>query len=167
MLRKTLLATSLVAMAAAVAANVSTAPAFAAPFDMDGHSANLPAAALRTATPIKHLVVLYDENVSFDHYFATYPKAANPPGEPAFTAAPGTPAVNGLHGDLLTDNPHFGPCDVRKRPSQFQVPAVTLAWSEAWNAGRSCGSIRLKKSCSVASSVSGVMPQTERLPGLA
>ena len=107
MLRKTLLATSLVAMAAAVAANVSTAPAFAAPFDMDGHSANLPAAALRTATPIKHLVVLYDENVSFDHYFATYPKAANPPGEPAFTAAPGTPAVNGLHGDLLTDNPNF------------------------------------------------------------
>ena len=29
------------------------------------------------ATPIKHLVVLFDENVSFDHYFGTYPYAAN------------------------------------------------------------------------------------------
>lgn len=26
-----------------------------------------------TATPIKHVVVIYGENVSFDHYFATYP----------------------------------------------------------------------------------------------
>ncbi|MEV7688867.1 phospholipase, partial [Streptomyces bungoensis] len=24
-----------------------------------------------TATPVKHVVVLFDENVSFDHYFAT------------------------------------------------------------------------------------------------
>ncbi|KIZ16170.1 phospholipase C [Streptomyces natalensis] len=33
-----------------------------------------------TATPIKHVVVLFDENISFDHYFATYPKAANSDG---------------------------------------------------------------------------------------
>jgi len=26
-----------------------------------------------TATPIKHLVVIFDENISFDHYFGTYP----------------------------------------------------------------------------------------------
>jgi phospholipase C len=50
----------------------------------------------RTATPIKHLVVIFQENVSFDHYFGTYPNAANPKGEPAFFAAPGTPTVNGL-----------------------------------------------------------------------
>lgn len=25
-----------------------------------------------TATPIKHLVVIFQENVSFDHYFGTY-----------------------------------------------------------------------------------------------
>ncbi len=31
----------------------------------------------KTATPIKHLVVIFQENVSFDHYFGTYPKAAN------------------------------------------------------------------------------------------
>jgi len=49
-----------------------------------------------TATPIKHLVVIFQENVSFDHYFATYPWALNPPGEPAFTASPRTPTVNGL-----------------------------------------------------------------------
>jgi phospholipase C len=60
-----------------------------------------------TATPIKHVVVIYNENVSFDHYFATYPNAANPAGEPAFTAAAGTPAVNGLSGTLLSANPNF------------------------------------------------------------
>lgn len=59
-----------------------------------------------TATPIKHLVVIYQENVSFDHYFATYPHATNPKGEPRFVAAPGTPSVNGLLGALLTNNPN-------------------------------------------------------------
>jgi phospholipase C len=59
-----------------------------------------------TATPIKHLVVIYNENVSFDHYFATYPHATNPAGEPVFVAAPGTPKVNGLGGALLTSNPN-------------------------------------------------------------
>ena len=38
----------------------------------------------RTTTPIKHVVVIFQENVSFDHYFATYPHAANPAGEPQF-----------------------------------------------------------------------------------
>jgi phospholipase C len=48
-----------------------------------------------TQTPIKHLVVIFQENVSFDHYFGTYPTAANTDGS-TFTARPGTPAVNGL-----------------------------------------------------------------------
>jgi len=60
-----------------------------------------------TATPIKHLVVIFPENISFDHYFATYPVATNPSGEPPFYALPGTPNVNGLNGALLTDNPNF------------------------------------------------------------
>jgi phospholipase C len=59
-----------------------------------------------SATPIKHLVVIFQENVSFDHYFGTYPTATNPAGEPAFHAAPGTPSVNGLSGTLLTNNPN-------------------------------------------------------------
>jgi phospholipase C len=60
----------------------------------------------QTATPIKHLVVIFQENVSFDHYFGTYPWAANLSGEPHFRAKPGTPAVNGLTGLLLTNNPN-------------------------------------------------------------
>ena len=73
----------------------------------------------RTATPIKHVVVIFQENVSFDHYFGTYPNAANTDGQ-TFHAAPGTPAVDGLtpatshslppnlrHSDnLLTSNPN-------------------------------------------------------------
>ncbi len=59
-----------------------------------------------TVTPIKHVVVIFQENVSFDHYFGTYPHATNPSGEPAFHAAPGTPTVNGLAGPLLTNNPN-------------------------------------------------------------
>jgi phospholipase C len=48
-----------------------------------------------TSTPIKHLVVIFQENVSFDHYFGTYPNAANPAGEPSFTPSPHTPGSTG------------------------------------------------------------------------
>jgi phospholipase C len=56
---------------------------------------------------IQHLVVIFQENVSFDHYFGTYPNAANPAGEPRFTAKSDTPTVNGLNEALLTHNPNF------------------------------------------------------------
>jgi len=59
-----------------------------------------------TTTPIKHVVVIFQENVSFDHYFATYPVAGNPPGEPAFHGRRSTPSINGLSGNLLTNNPN-------------------------------------------------------------
>jgi phospholipase C len=59
-----------------------------------------------TAYPISHVVVIYQDNVSFDHYFATYPFALNPAGEPAFHAKDGTPTVNGLNDALLTNNPN-------------------------------------------------------------
>jgi phospholipase C len=49
-----------------------------------------------TATPIKHVVVIFQENVSLDHYFGTYPTALNLPGETPFTAKPRTPKVNNL-----------------------------------------------------------------------
>src|SRR5262245_3404481 len=66
-----------------------------------------------TTTPIKHLVVIFQENVSFDHYFGTYPKAANTSGQP-FHASKRTPRVNNLAntpgaggtGNLLTNNPN-------------------------------------------------------------
>jgi phospholipase C len=67
-----------------------------------------------STTPIQHLVVIFQENNSFDHYFGTYPVALNPPGEPPFHAQDQTPTVNGLgtlvdgkpQGVLLTDNPN-------------------------------------------------------------
>src|SRR6478609_6784477 len=65
----------------------------------------------RTATPIKHIVVIFQENISFDHYFGTYPHAANTGGQP-FRPKPRTPHVNGLlspapgGGNLLTNNPN-------------------------------------------------------------
>lgn len=71
------------------------------------HPHHTPADHLATRTPIKHLVVLYSENVSFDHYFATYPRATNPDGEPAFHALPHTPKVNNLvSAGLLSNNPN-------------------------------------------------------------
>ncbi|HLY80494.1 MAG TPA: alkaline phosphatase family protein [Caulobacteraceae bacterium] len=96
-------ATSMVAIMAAAGGTAradSVAPATAAAGAQN---------AAATATPIKHLVVLFNENVSFDHYFATYPKAANPPGEPAFTALAGTPAkIDTLaNANLLSNNPNF------------------------------------------------------------
>jgi phospholipase C len=69
-----------------------------------------------TTTPIKHLVVIFQENVSFDHYFGTYPHAANTDGQP-FHAARHTPRVNGLSGTLLTNNPN-GANPSRLGPSQ-------------------------------------------------
>lgn len=48
---------------------------------------------------VRHVVVIFQENVSFDHYFGTYPLAANPPGQPAFHAAPGGVAAHLLERD--------------------------------------------------------------------
>ncbi len=94
--------------AAALAAAGSTAPALAA--SPAAHKSG-------TTTPIKHLVVIYDENVSFDHYFGTYPQATNTNGT-TFKAAKKTPkADNLLSGGLLKKNPNpYNP--ERLAPSQ-------------------------------------------------
>jgi phospholipase C len=61
----------------------------------------------KTTTPIKHIVVIFQENVSFDHYFGTYPHAFNLPGETPFHAKEGTPESNTLlTAGLLTNNPN-------------------------------------------------------------
>jgi len=63
----------------------------------------------KTATPIKHVVVIFQENVSFDHYFGTYPHAkANNDGTRFFgSAKDDTPRVNSLESaGLLTHNPN-------------------------------------------------------------
>ena len=57
-------------------------------------------------TPIKHIIVIFQENVSFDHYFGVYPTAKNLANEPHFIARKNTPTVNGLNETLLTHNPN-------------------------------------------------------------
>jgi phospholipase C len=83
--------------------------------------ATVPAAVYRSAasakTPVKHLVVIFDENISFDHYLGTYPKATNANGSP-FHAKTGTPKINGLTPALLTSNPNS---DNPKRLSPSQA----------------------------------------------
>ncbi len=59
-----------------------------------------------TATPLEHVVVIFQENVSFDHYFGTYPLAENRKGEPAFYPSSTTPSINGLNANLLAHNPN-------------------------------------------------------------
>ena len=49
-----------------------------------------------TSTPIKHLVIIFQENVSFDHYFGTYPHATNGANGSKFVVNPHTPSINGL-----------------------------------------------------------------------
>ncbi len=74
-----------------------------------------------TATPIQHLVVIFQENVSFDHYFGTYPNATNPAGEPKFKPAPDTPAVNGLSDGLLSNNPNLNPANGAGASNPFRL----------------------------------------------
>jgi len=74
-----------------------------------------------TATPIKHLVILFQENVSFDHYFGTYPNAMNLPGENPFHAAPGTPSVNGYGAALLTRNPNLNAANGTGATNPFRL----------------------------------------------
>jgi phospholipase C len=112
-----------VALGAGLAIGATAASASNAPKYAGYHTpALVPASYYRdtnnTATPIKHLVVIFDENISFDHYFGTYPYATNTDGT-KFVPRPGTPTVNGLYtkitktgpvGPLLTHNPNsFNP----------------------------------------------------------
>jgi phospholipase C len=60
---------------------------------------------IETATPIKHLVVIFQENVSFDHYFGSYPHALNDAGETPFMAVETTPrSINNLLTPLDPNN---------------------------------------------------------------
>ena len=66
------------------------------------------AESIQTTTPIKHVIVIFQENISFDHYFATYPFATNPMGE---TRVPRDRQIRrastiSLSGGLLTENPN-------------------------------------------------------------
>lgn len=80
------------------AAPRATAPAFvvaAAPAPAVAPVAYVSPRKAKTATPIKHVVVIFDENISYDHYFGTYPKATNKGGT-KFRAKKGTPKNDNL-----------------------------------------------------------------------
>jgi phospholipase C len=66
-------------------------------------------------------VVIFNENISFDHYFGTYPVATNPAGEPPFTAKAGTPTVNGYTQALLTHNPNLNPANGSGATNPFRL----------------------------------------------
>jgi phospholipase C len=68
-----------------------------------------PAAKFATKTPIKHVVVIFDENNSFDHYFGTYPYALPNLDGSVYFGKPkdDTPFVNGYTPTLLTNNPNL------------------------------------------------------------
>jgi len=82
------------------------------------------------STPIQHLVVIFQENVSFDHYFGTYPYATNPSGEPPFTPLPGTPQVNGISGTLSTVNPNLNPANGQGATNPFRLDYSQAATSD-------------------------------------
>src|SRR5262245_11817091 len=90
------------AMIARTTVTTTIAALLLLPAQADGASGNGP----RPQTPIEHLVVIFQENHSFDSYFATYPVALNPPGQPRFHARSDTPSVNGLTPALIERNPN-------------------------------------------------------------
>ncbi len=105
-------------LATTIALGPTAIPAFAASKPAAAQTAE---DAVATATPIKHLVVIFNENISFDHYFGTYPNATNPSGEPQFRAVSGTPTVNGLSGTLISNNPNLNPLNGSSAANPFRL----------------------------------------------
>src|SRR5580692_9872868 len=80
--------------------------------------------ALQTKTPIKHLVVVFNENRSFDHYFGTYPNAMNTEGEPLFEPAKNTQRdINNLLTSpaLLDNNPNLNSANGTNAANPFRL----------------------------------------------
>ena len=86
--------------------------------------------AATTTTPIQYLVVIFQENVSFDHYFGTYPVAKNPNGENRFRALSTTPIVNGLTSTLLTNNPNLNPANGAGASNPFRLDVTQAATAD-------------------------------------
>ena len=88
-----------------------------------------------TNTPIKHLVIIFQENISFDHYFGTYPNASNLDGEPQFKAKDKTPTVNGYSPALLVNNPNLNAANQGGATNPFRLSrsqAVTADQNHAY-----------------------------------
>ena len=93
-----------------IAAVIGVAAIGASAIGLSVSSASSPSpnpSTVATTTPIKHVVVLFDENISFDHYFGTYPYARTRRASRSSTRCPARPTVNGLNNALLTANPNL------------------------------------------------------------
>ena len=112
---------------AAAALTALTATAAQADQDRD--------ASEHTRTPIRHVIVLFQENVSFDHYFGTYPHAQNNPGETPFFAAQFTPSINGLGPELLNNNPNRNAAGTAQANPMRLSPAQAFTCSQNHNYG--------------------------------
>jgi phospholipase C len=91
---------------------------------VSGKTPTTTADQLKTKTPIKHLVVVFNENRSFDHYFGTYPNALNPEGEPLFEPAKNTQRdINNLLTSpaLLDNNPNLNPANGTGAANPFRL----------------------------------------------
>jgi phospholipase C len=82
----------------------------------------LTSVAVAPSTAIKHVVVIFGENISFDHYFGTYPNAANTGGT-TFTAVAGTPIPNNYisNPNLLTANPNLSAGNTSTASNPFRL----------------------------------------------
>jgi len=90
----------------------------------------IPPAVLTPVTSsqvIKHVVVIFNENISFDHYFGTYPNAANLSTDTSkFTAFTGTPtniANYTTSPGLLTANPNLSIANGASATNPFRLDA--------------------------------------------
>jgi phospholipase C len=108
----------------------------------NGNANNSPTVVITPTTPsaaIKHVVVIFGENESFDHYFGTYPNATNPVGDPQFTAAAGTSTPNNYISNpgLLTQNPNLASNGtVNATNGASASNPFRLARSQAWTASQ-------------------------------
>src|ERR1700692_3332559 len=93
MTRRQLITLALAGTATIASAALATAPMVSAAATVNHNAA--------TTTPIKHVVVIFQENVSFDHYFGTYPNATNTSGQPFVPPAHVQKVTN-----LLTNTPN-------------------------------------------------------------
>jgi phospholipase C len=124
-LKATLLSTA--ALLAVAVAATSLGPVIAAQADKADKAdknAGVDPNTLKTKYPIKHLVVIFNENISFDHYFGTYPNALNPEGEPVFEPTKNTQRdVNNLLSSpaLLENNPNLNPANGTGAANPFRL----------------------------------------------
>ena len=97
-----------------------------------------------TSTPIKHLVVIFQENVSFDHYFGTYPQRRQHRRPAVHAAAGHTRRSTGSRTALLhrttptaTNPRRYDPanindvltCDQDHNYTDEQRPSTTARWT--------------------------------------